>query len=141
MKTSDAIEPEEDVEPEKELNYTAYMDLTAVSNSRGQSHKLEPVEVKDGKLTIGVQFGRGEGNTQFFFDYVRLYLAGAAEGFNYVAAAESIAQGVENVKANKVASYSIYDLNGRQIKKTQKGIVIVKKVMGDGTVKTQKVVK
>ena len=140
-KTSDALEPEEGEEPEKDVHDTATLDLGAITYSRGHSHRLEPVEVKDGKLTIGVQFGRGEGTTQFMFDYARLYLVGAAEGFNYVAAAESIAQGIENANTSKVRSISMYDLNGRSIKKANKGIVIVRKVMGDGTVKTSKVVK
>jgi len=140
-KTSDALEPEEGEEPEKDVHYSATLDLGAITYSRGHSHRLEPVEVKDGKLTIGVQFGRGEGTTQFMFDYARLYLVGAAEGFNYVAAAESIAQGIENTKTAKVRSIAVFDLNGRRVVKANKGINIVKKVMSDGTVKTQKVVK
>jgi hypothetical protein len=35
----------------------------------------------------------------------------------------------------------MFDLNGRRISSARKGLVIVKKVMSDGTVKTQKVVK
>ena len=45
------------------------------------------------------------------------------------------------VSATKVRALQLYDLNGRRIVTAQKGIQIVKKMMSDGTVKTQKVVK
>ena len=139
-KASDALVPEEGAEPEMDVNYTETMLFEEAGNYQvNKAHDLAPIEVKDGTLTIGAQFGAGE--SQYMFEGVRLYLVGAAEGFNYVAAAESIAQGIKNANTSKVRSISMFDLNGRSVKKASKGIVIVKKVMGDGTVQTQKVVK
>ena len=48
---------------------------------------------------------------------------------------------IDAAKSNKVRAIQLFDLNGRSINKAQKGIVIVKKVMSDGTIKTEKVVK
>jgi hypothetical protein len=139
-KASDAVVPEEGAEPEMDVNYTETMLFEEAGNYQvNKAHDLAPIEVKDGTLTIGAQFGAGE--SQYMFEGVKLYLVGAAEGFNYVAAAESIAQGIKNANTSKVRSISMFDLNGRSVKKASKGIVIVKKVMGDGTVQTQKVVK
>jgi len=139
-KASDAVVPEEGAEPEMDVNYTETMLFEEAGNYQvNKAHDLAPIEVKDGTLTIGAQFGAGE--SQYMFEGVRLYLVGAAEGFNYVAAAESIAQGIKNANTSKVRSISMFDLNGRSVKKASKGIVIVKKVMGDGTVQTQKIVK
>lgn len=139
-KASDAVVPEEGAEPEMDVNYTETMLFTEAGNYQvNKAHDLAPIEVKDGKLTIGAQFGAGE--SQYMFEGVRLYLVGAAEGFDYVAAAQSIAQGIKNANTSKVRSISMFDLNGRSVKKASKGIVIVKKVMGDGTVQTSKVVK
>lgn len=150
-KTSDAVEVGEDEEFDKEIHTTAYVPFeSTTSRVEGVPLKMEGIEVKDGKLTIGVQFERfnaandnPEGVTvsQHMFDQAKLYLTGPASGFNYVAAYESIAQGIETASNAKVRSQQFFDLNGRQIKKANKGIVIVRKVMGDGTVKTSKVVK
>ena len=35
----------------------------------------------------------------------------------------------------------LYDLNGRRILNAQKGVMIVRKYMSDGTIKVEKVVK
>lgn len=136
-----ALEPEEGEDPDRDLNYSKTMDLTAQANSRGQSHRLEPVEVVNGTLTIGVQFGRGTGTTQFMFDKARLYLVGAKEGHDYAADYNEIITGVVAAKTAKALAVEVYDLNGRRVSKTQKGLNIIKRKMSDGSVQTSKVVK
>lgn len=141
VKTSDALDPEEGEQPDRDLNYTATTDLTGLANSRGHSHRVDPVEVLDGKLTLGVQFGRGTGDTQFMFDYVRLYLVGPAQGHDYAADYEQIITGVKTAQPAKVRSVAVYDLNGRRVVRANKGFSIVKRVMSDGTIQTDKVVR
>jgi len=98
------------------------------------------VVVTDGMLTIGAMAANG---SHTFFNQVKLYLAGAAEGFDYAAAYKEIADGIgENVAAPaQVLGIELYDLNGRRIMKAQQGIVILKKYMSDGTIRVEKVIK
>ena len=101
-------------------------------------HKLTDITVTDGKLTIGFYYGS---DSQYFFGDAKLTLTGAAAGFDYTKATEEIGTGIENPATAKVRALQLYDLNGRRIVTAQKGIQIVKKMMSDGTVKTQKVIK
>jgi hypothetical protein len=107
------------------------------------SVSIEGVKVTDGQLTIGANAGDG---THTFFNEVRILLTAAAAGYDYAAAAataqEGYAAGVESVAAkNQVRSIVLYDLNGRRLSTVRPGITIVKKMMSDGTVRTEKVVR
>ena len=101
--------------------------------------RLEDVLVTDGHLTIGVQAGP---DSRVFFNEVQLLLSGAATGFDYGKAYEEVLTGVEAAaKTAKVRAIELFDLNGRRIPVAKKGIVIVKKHMSDGTIRTEKIVK
>ena len=92
------------------------------------------IPVVDGFLTLGIQFA---GDAQYFFQHARLTLIGAAENFDY----EKAKTGIEATPAPaKVRAIQVYDLNGRRMIKTHKGLQIVKKQMTDGTVRVEKVV-
>ena len=100
---------------------------------------LQDIVVTDGVLTIGVNFGKG---AQYEFDYAKLYLYAPVKDYNYNDAFNRVVTSIdENSKTAKVRALQLYDLNGRRIVTAQKGIQIVKKMMSDGTVKTQKVIK
>jgi hypothetical protein len=99
---------------------------------------IDSVEVKDGLLTIGVNAGNG---SHTFFNEVRLVLVGAVKDFDYGKAYADGIETIENKEAVRVRAIELYDLNGRRVTKATKGLVIMKKVMNDGTVRTQKVVK
>ena len=61
-----------------------------------------------------------------------------AEGLLFVKTIDTaIKPQIANGKSQKSG---IFDLNGRRLSKAQKGITIVKKVMSDGSVKTEKVI-
>lgn len=95
-------------------------------------------EVTDGFLVIGVNAQAG---THTFFNSVELTMVGAVSGFPYDKAYEEVMVGVEDAKTAKVRGLELYDLNGRRIITARKGLVIVKKYMSDGSVKTEKVIK
>jgi hypothetical protein len=63
-------------------------------------------------------------------DYSALYTEAAAAGI----------ETLEGTPAAKVRAIELFDLNGRRVMKAQKGLNIVKKVMSDGSVKTEKVI-
>ena len=96
---------------------------------------LEEVVVTDGLLTLGVQAGN---ESHVFFDAVKIFINGAAPGFDY---GKGYTEDINDAKASKVRAVALYDLNGRRIMTAQKGVQIVKKYMSDGTVRTEKVVK
>lgn len=96
---------------------------------------IENVVVADGVLTIGVNAGDG---SKTFFNDVHLYLTGAIDGFDYKGAIET---GIEAAQNAKVRAIEIYDLNGRRMAAAPRGISIVKMMMSDGTVRTQKVIR
>ena len=101
---------------------------------------LEGIEVTDGKLTIGVN---ADGASHLFINQMSLWLTAPASGFNYALAYEAAAAGIETLEATpaaKVRAIQLFDLNGRRLGKAQKGITIVKKVMSDGSIKTEKVI-
>ena len=70
-------------------------------------------------------------------------MTGAATGFDYAKAYEEVAAGIETLEATpaaKVRAIQLFDMNGRRVAKAQKGITIMKKVMSDGSIKTEKVI-
>ena len=102
------------------------------------SLSIEGVVVTDGILTLGVNAGQG---SHTFLNEVRIYLTAPADGFDYAGAYE--ATGIETLDksaAAKVNAIQLFDVNGRRLSKAQKGITIVKKVMSDGSIKTEKVI-
>ena len=140
-KTSATPAVEEGAEPVKEVNYAGTADLSW----HGQyvmnfDNVFENVEITDGQLTLGVNFASDNG--QYFFDKVKIYLTGKAAGFDYAKALDDLAgiETLEGTPAAKVRAIELFDLNGRRVMKAQKGLNIVKKVMSDGSVKTEKVI-
>ena len=98
---------------------------------------VEGITVTDGILTLGVNAGDG---THTFFNEVRVYLTAAAAGFDYASAYEAAGiETIEGAPAVKVRAIQLFDINGRRLSKAQKGITIVKKVMSDGSIRTEKV--
>ena len=137
-KTSDTPVPEEGEEEDRDTHFAATKTIEYAGQYKmDKPHDME-VTVVDGQLTIGMQF---KGDSQYFFGDVKLQLVGAADGFNYVMAYESLINSIDDAKANSVRAIELFDLNGRRITKATKGLNIVKKLMGDGTVKTEKVIK
>ncbi|MBQ8712715.1 MAG: hypothetical protein IJ551_07870 [Prevotella sp.] len=104
---------------------------------------LEPVVVTDGQLTLGAKWGvAGSNKGQFMFSHVKVFLTAPAEGFDYAKGYQEVVDAVETpAAAAKVRAIELYDLNGQRIPAAKKGIVIVKKIMSDGTIKTEKVIK
>ena len=125
--TPDYNDEEGDLDPE--LHFAGYVQ---------NAGDIEDVEITDGQLTIGFCFGP---NSQAFINEATITLTAPATGYDYADAYKQIVDGVETAKTAKVRSIAVFDLNGRRVVKANKGINIVKKVMSDGTVKTQKVVK
>jgi hypothetical protein len=120
--------------------------LTAVISNIGQAFptvagsgmvQFENVTVVDGILTIG---GEAITETNTFFNEVKVIMTGAAAGFDY---AEAYATGIETEVAvpAQVKTIEVYGLNGQRLPAAKKGVVIVKKIMSDGTVKVEKVIK
>jgi len=138
-KTSDTPVPEEGEEENRDTHFAATKTIEYAGQWRmDKPHDME-VTVVDGQLTIGMQFAS---DSQYFIGNVRLYMNGPADGFNYVEAYENILAGVDAAKvAPQVRAIEVYDLNGRRITKATKGLNILKKVMSDGSIKTEKVVR
>lgn len=129
VKTSDTPALEEGEELDPDTHFAGYVAC---------SGDIEGIEVTDGLLTVGFCYGPG---SQAFINDVEITLTAPAEGFDYAKAYGDIMQSVETAKTAKVRAIELYDLNGRRISTARKGLVIVKKRMSDGTVKTTKVVK
>ncbi|MBP5426097.1 MAG: hypothetical protein J6Y33_08525 [Prevotella sp.] len=99
---------------------------------------LTDVEVTDGYLTIGVKWNN---LAQMMFDRVQLFLVNSTN-FDYAKGYEEVLTGVDaQQQVAKVRAIELFDLNGQRIPVAKKGIVIVKKHMSDGTIRTQKIVK
>ena len=101
---------------------------------------LDNVLVTDGVLTIGVNGGP---SSHTFFSQVTLLLTGPASGFDYGKAYEDVLAAIRSLDDSESASVraiQLFDLNGRRLTKAQKGITIVRKLMSDGSVKTEKIV-
>ena len=101
---------------------------------------IENIVVLDGIITIGVNGGP---SSHTFVNDVRLLIAGPAAGFDYGAAYQEFVNGIDPavVKPAVVRAVELYDLNGRRLLSAQKGVMIVRKFMSDGTVRVEKVVK
>ncbi len=101
---------------------------------------IEGVPVVDGILTIGVNAGP---SSHTFFNDVRVLISGAAPGFDYGQAYQQALDVIDEnaVQAASVRAIELYDLNGRRISTAQKGVVIVKKYMSDGTTRIEKLIK
>lgn len=98
------------------------------------------VVVSDGMLTIGAVGGPA---SHTFFNQVKVQMVGAVEGFDYAAAYQEVAEGIEGaeVAPAKVLGVELYDLNGHRLAKAQRGIVIMKKYMSNGTIRVEKIIK
>ena len=110
---------------------------TAGPEKSGNS-TIEEIEVVDGKLTFGVQAGQ---DSHVFFNEAKLYMTAPAASFDYTKGYNEVVAGVETTKTAKVRAIQLFDLNGQRINSARKGIVIVKKQMSDGTIRTEKVIK
>ena len=135
VKKSDTPVVEEGAEINPDVNFAAYAQV----DKSGWERLIEGVTVTDGVLTLGFKSGS---TSQPFLNEVHILLTGAAN-VNYSDLYNEVITNIgETVSSdNKVRAIELYDLNGRRITKAQKGLVIVKKVMSDGTIRTQKVVK
>ena len=137
VKKSDTPAVEDGAELNPDVNFAAYAQV----DNAGWDRAIEGVVVTDGYLTLGFKSGTV---SQPFLDEVHILMTGPAEGYNYVLAYESAANGIETLEgtpAAKVRAIELYDVNGRRIAKAQKGLVIMKQVMSDGSIRTIKVVK
>ena len=98
----------------------------------------ENIVVTDGKLLVGVSSTSG---SHTFFNEVKLALTAPAAGFDYASAYTELVNSIDaQVAPAQVRAIQIFDLNGRQISTAKKGVAIVKKLMSDGTIRTEKVV-
>lgn len=91
-----------------------------------------PIEILDGKLTIGAHAG---GNSHIFMNNFAIYLVGG----NKTAQSEEFLTGLEKVNSNSLKNVVVYDINGRQVVRATKGVNIVKRTYSDGSVKVGKV--
>ena len=134
--TSETPAVEEGAEFDVNVNAAGW---AQVDNS-GWDREVTDIVVTDGILTLGFKSGS---TSQPFLEWVKVLMTAPANNFNYVLAYESVAAGIETLEgtpAAKVRAIQLFDLNGRRVMKAQKGINIVKKVMSDGSVKTEKVI-
>jgi len=102
---------------------------------------FEGVVITNGQLTLGSKFSD---DGQFFFGRVSLKMTSAAEEFDYGDAYNQLPTAIETLDgtpAAKVRAIEMFDINGRRVAKAQKGLVIMKQIMSDGSIRTQKVVK
>jgi len=136
VKLSDTPVVEEGATFDKEANTAGYADV----NNSGWDREINNIVVKDGHLTLGFAWGP---ESQAFFDDVHVLLAGKVNEANYNDLYnEAVTSIDEKVTTNvKVRAIELYDLNGRRVNQAQKGLLIMKQVMTDGTVRTIKVVK
>ena len=130
VKTSETAVPEEGEDFDRDLHTAGF--------STSGSEPIVDIVVTDGELTIGYNYGC---KSQAFLEDVSVILTAPAEDFNYADAYQEFLTGVDAAKTAKVRGIELYDLNGRRVNSARKGLVIVKKVMSDGTVQTSKVVK
>ena len=121
VKTSETPTPEEGEEEDRDVHFytTCGAFFAEPEYSMDGAHNME-VPVTDGKLTIGLQF---KSDSQYFFGDVKVTLIGKAEGVDYAALYNDVAQEIQNIKQN--VNYNVYfDLQGRRIAKPTKGLYI-----------------
>lgn len=137
VKTSETPAVEEGAELDKNVNYAAYLDMSSKSIP---SDGIQNIVVTDGVLTVGFAWG---GQSQAFLEYVNVLMTAPANVDYSALYTEAAAAGIETLEgtpAAMVRAIELFDLNGRRVMKAQKGLNIVKKVMSDGSVKTEKVI-
>lgn len=145
-------ERESSAEAEAAATYF-YVQATSLENGADSLHapvigqvfpyanmSIDNVVVTDGQLTIGV---KTDGASHTFFNEAKLFITAAAAGFDYGKAYDEVASGIDVTEATpaNVIGIELYDLNGRRVDAARQGIVLVKKYMSDGTIRTEKVVK
>ena len=131
VKTSETPAVAEGADLDMALNYAGY------SYIEGGMEPIQNITVTDGKLILGFVWGP---ECQSFMEGVRIQMTAPAQGFDYATAYENAPDAVESVKAAKVNSVVVYDLNGRRVANATKGFNIVKKTMSDGSIRVQKVI-
>ena len=129
IRTSESPEIEPGADIDRETDFYAYV---------LGSNDIEEVPVTDGKLSVGFYYGN---TSQAFFEDVEVWMTAPIAGHDYGKDYQEVLASVETAKTAKVRGLELYDLNGRRITTARKGLVIVKKYMSDGTVKTEKVIK
>lgn len=122
-KTSATPAVEEGAEPQKDVNFAGTADLAY----RGQyvmnyDNIFENVTITDGQLTVGVNFASDNG--QYFFDKVKVFLVGKAEGFDYAKAFDETVGISQTVAAEKAQNGAIYNMAGQKVSESYKGLVI-----------------
>lgn len=136
VKNSSTPDVEEGAEIDKDVNFAGWGIVT--HQDGWVDVEIPNIIVDDGLLTLGCTWSN---LSQAFLDDVHVYLTGKAD-VDYSALYEEVATGIEKVaNTAKVRAIELYDLNGQRIPVAKKGVVIVKKHMSDGTVKTEKVIK
>lgn len=125
-----AIDVENNAAVDRELDFAAY--LTGSGDFAGE----EGLTIEDGQLTVGFYYG--DKSQAFFEEITSVKLVAPIEGHNYGNDKET---SIETAAAPTVRGLQVYDLNGRRVIKANKGLVIVKKQMSDGSVRVEKVVK
>jgi len=134
VKTSDTPAYEEGTD--EQFKADARIDYHGQYVGRYENY-LTNIDVTDGVLTIGVKWNN---LAQFMFDRVQIFLAAPAAGFDYAKGYEEVMTDInEAATAAKVIGIQIFDLNGQSIPSAKRGINIVKKLMSDGTIVTEKI--
>jgi hypothetical protein len=136
VKTSETPAVEEGAEVNMDVNYAGY----ALMTNQHINDAITDIVVTDGILTLGYAWG---GNSQAFFDEVHVLMTAPANVDYAALYTEAAAAGIETLEgtpAAKVRAIQLININGRRVVKAQKGINIVKKVMSDGSIKTEKVI-
>ena len=101
---------------------------------------VEGIVVTDGKLTIGMN---AASQSHLFVNQISLWMTSPVTGFDYAKALDDYLAAIRSLDDSESASVraiQLFDLNGRRLTKAQKGITIVRKLMSDGSVKTEKIV-
>ena len=136
VKTSETPAVEEGAEFDVDVNTAGYAQV----DNNGWDRAIENIVVTDGVLTLGFRSGTV---SQPFMDWVHVLMTGPANVDYADLYAKAAAAGIETLEgtpAAKVRAIQLFDINGRRVAKAQKGLTIVKKVMSDGSVKTEKVI-
>ena len=136
VKTTETPAVEDGAEFDKDLNLAGYADV----NNSGWDREITNITVTDGILTLGFAWGP---ESQAFFDEVHILLTGPADVDYKQRNKEHEDTGVEALEAQpaNACAIELYTLDGRRISNARQGIVIVKKIMNDGTVRTEKVIR
>jgi hypothetical protein len=99
--------------------------------------RIDNIVVSDGILTIGAN---GGSSSHTFFNDVQLLMTGSIAGFDYDQAYKDGIEDNVNVPA-QVRNVEVFSLDGRRVSSARTGIMLVRKHMSDGTVRTEKVIR